>query len=108
MSYGHCIVLTNQNRDTVQIISVQDKAEVKEYKVRESTRHNKISDGYHGYMYNNTIGSVVMLVMCMIWNSTVYTIEIKINRAIDKSKPVKEACVNIPTVPLEFWLDPSI
>ena len=30
MSYGHCIVLKNQNRDTVQIISVQDKAAVKE------------------------------------------------------------------------------
>ena len=66
MSYGHCIVLPNQNRDMVQIISVQDKAAVKEYKAWETTRHNKISDGYHGYMYNNTIGSVVMLVMCMI------------------------------------------
>ena len=32
MSYGHCIVLQNQNRDTVQIISVQDKAALKEYK----------------------------------------------------------------------------
>ena len=60
------------------------------------------------YMYNNTIGSVVMLVMCMIWKSTVYTIEIEIKRAIDKSKPVKETCVNIPAVPLEFRLDPSI
>lgn len=60
------------------------------------------------YMYNNTIGSVVMLVMCMIWKSTVYTIEIEINRAIDKSKPVKETRVNIPVVPLEFRLDPSI
>ena len=60
-------------------------------------------------MYNNTIGSVVMLVMCMIYEkSTVYTIEIEINRAIDKSKPVKETCVNIPAVPLEFRLDPSI
>ena len=49
MSYGHCIVLPNQNRDTVQIISVQDKAAVKEYKAWETTRHNKISDGYHGY-----------------------------------------------------------
>ena len=58
-------------------------------------------------MYNNTIGSIVMLVMCMIWKSTVYTIEIEINRAIDKSKPIKETCVNIPTVPLEFQLDPS-
>ena len=41
------------------------------------------------YMYNNTIGSVVMLVMCMIWKSIVYTIEIEMKRAIDKSKPVK-------------------
>ena len=32
MSYGHCIVLPNQNRDTVQIITVQDKAALKEYK----------------------------------------------------------------------------
>ena len=48
MSYGHCIVLPNQNRDTVQIISVQDKAVVKEYKAWETTRHNKISDGYMG------------------------------------------------------------
>ena len=31
-----------------------------------------------------------------------YTIETEINRAIDKSKPVKETCVNIPSVPLEF------
>ena len=60
------------------------------------------------YMYNNTIGSIVMLVMCMIWKSTVYTIEIEINRDIDKSKPVKKICVNIPAVPLEFRLDPSI
>ena len=42
MSYGHCIVLPNQNRDTVQ-----DKAVVKEYKAWETTWHNKISDGYH-------------------------------------------------------------
>ena len=48
MSYGHCIVLPNQNRDTVQIISVEDKAGVKEYEVWETTRHNKTSDGYHG------------------------------------------------------------
>ena len=41
MSYGHCIVLPNQNRDLVQIISVQDKAVVKEYKAWETTRHNK-------------------------------------------------------------------
>ena len=47
MSYGHFIVLPNQNRDTVQIISVQDKAAPKEYKVWETTWHNKISDGYH-------------------------------------------------------------
>ena len=59
-------------------------------------------------MYNNTIGSVVMLVMCMISKSTVYTIEIEINRAIDKSKPVKETCLNIPVVPLEFPLDSSV
>ena len=32
----------------------------------------------------------------------------KINKAIDKSKPVKETCVNIPVVPLKFQLDPSI
>ena len=48
MSYGHYIVLPNQNRDTVQIILVQDKAGLKEYKGWETTRHNKISDGYHG------------------------------------------------------------
>ena len=48
MSYGHFIVLPNQNRDTVQIILVQDKAAVKEYKAWETTRHNKISDGYTG------------------------------------------------------------
>ena len=59
-------------------------------------------------MYNNTIGSIVMLVMCMIKKSTIYTIEIEIKRAIDKSKPVKETCVNIPAVPLEIRLDPSI
>ena len=47
MSYGHCIVLPNQNGDMVQIISVQDKAVVKEYKAWETTRHNKTSDGYH-------------------------------------------------------------
>ena len=48
MSYGHCIVLPNQNRDTVQIISVQDKAAVKEYKAWETTRQNKISGGTTG------------------------------------------------------------
>ena len=59
-------------------------------------------------MYNNTIGCVVMLVMCMTSKSTVYTIEFEIKRVIDKSKHVKETCVNIPAVPLEFRLDPSI
>ena len=48
MSYGHRIVLPNQNRDIVPIISVQRKAALKEYKAWETTRHNKISDGYHG------------------------------------------------------------
>ena len=66
MSYGHCIVLPNKNRDTIQIISFQDKATLKEYKAWETTRHNKIPDGYQVYMYNNTIGSIVMLVMCVI------------------------------------------
>ena len=46
MSYGHCIVLPNENRDTVQIISVQDKAAMKVYKAWETRCHNKISDGY--------------------------------------------------------------
>ena len=54
MSYGHCIVLPNQNRDMVQIISVQDKAAVKEYKVWD-TRHNKISDGYNGSTCTTTL-----------------------------------------------------
>ena len=40
--------------------------------------------------------------------SQLYTIEIEINRAIDKSEAFKETCVNIPVVPLEFRLDPSI
>ena len=67
MSYGHCIVLPNQNRDTVQIISVQDKAAAKEYKAWETTWHNKDFRWVQRvYMYNNTIGSVVMPVMCMI------------------------------------------
>ena len=47
MSYGHYIILPNQNRDTVQIISVQHKAALKEYKAWETTGQNKISDGYH-------------------------------------------------------------
>ena len=55
MSYGHCIILPNQNRDTVQIISVQDKAAVKEYKAWETTRNNKISDGYHGSTCTTTL-----------------------------------------------------
>ena len=48
MSYGHCIVLTNQNRDTVQIISVQDKATVKEYKAWETTRTTRFQMGTTG------------------------------------------------------------
>ena len=48
MFYGHCIVLPNQNRDTVEIISVQEKATLKEYKAWGTTWHKKISDGYHG------------------------------------------------------------
>ena len=67
MSYGHCIVLPNQNRDTVQIISVQDKAAVKEYKAWETTcAQQDFRWVPRVYMYNNTIGSIVMLVMCMI------------------------------------------
>ena len=46
--------------------------------------------------------------MLETYQSTVYTIEIEIKRAICKSKPVKETCVNIPVVPLEFRLDPSV
>ena len=55
MSYRYCIVLPNKNRDTVQIISVQDKAVVKEYKAWETTRLNKISDGYHGTTCTTTL-----------------------------------------------------
>ena len=55
MSYGHYIVLTNQNRDTVQIISVQEKTTLKEYKAWETTRHNKISDGYQGSTCTTTL-----------------------------------------------------
>ena len=55
MSYGHCVVLPNQNRDTVQIISVQDKAAVKEYKAWGTTRQNKISDGYPGSTCTTTL-----------------------------------------------------
>ena len=55
MSYGHCIVLPNQNKDTVQIISVQDKTAMKEYKAWETTCLNKISDGYHGFTCTTTL-----------------------------------------------------
>ena len=55
MSYDHYIVLPNQNRDTVQIISVQDKAALKEHKAWETTWHNKISDGYHGSTRTTTL-----------------------------------------------------
>ena len=55
MSYGHCIVLPNQNRDTVQIMPVQDKAALKEYKAWETTRHYKISDGYHRSTHTTTL-----------------------------------------------------
>ena len=48
MSYGHCIVLPNQNRDTVQIISVQDKAAVKEYKAWETTDTTRFQMGTTG------------------------------------------------------------
>ena len=108
MSYGHCIVLPNQNRDTVQIILVQDNSTERIQSMGNYTAQQDFRWVPWVYMYNNTIGYVVMLVMCMIWKSTVYTIEIEINRAIYKSKPIKETSVNIPVVPLEFWLDPSI
>ena len=55
MSYGHGIALPNQNRDTVQIISVQEKAALKEYKAWETKRHNKITDGYHGFTCTTTL-----------------------------------------------------
>ena len=55
MSYGHCIVLPNQNRDTVQIKSVQDNAAVKEYKAWETTRHNKTSEAYGGSTCTTTL-----------------------------------------------------
>ena len=55
MSYGHYIVLPNQNRDMVQIISVQDKGAAKEYKAWETTRHNNISNGYHGSTCTTTL-----------------------------------------------------
>ena len=55
MSYGHCIVLPNQNRDTVQIIPVQKKAALKEYKAWETKRHNKSLDGYQGSTCTKTL-----------------------------------------------------
>ena len=55
MSYGHCIVLPNQKRDTGQIIAVQEKAALKEYKAWETKRHNKISNGYHGSTCTTTL-----------------------------------------------------
>ena len=67
MSYGHCIALPNQNRDTVQIISVQDKVAFTEYKCENYTAQQDFWWVTRVYMYNNTIGYVVMLVMCMIW-----------------------------------------
>ena len=67
MSYHHCIVLPNQNRDIVQIISVQDKAASKEYKAWENyTTQQDFRWVSRVYMYKNTIGPVMMLVMCMI------------------------------------------
>ena len=50
MCYGHCIVLPNQNRDTVQIISVQDKIALKEYKcgkLHGTTRFQMGTTGIH-------------------------------------------------------------
>ena len=50
MCYGHCIVLPNQNRDTVQIISVQEKAALKEYKygkLHNTTRFQMGTTGIH-------------------------------------------------------------
>ena len=55
MSYGHFIVLPNQNRDMVQIIPVQEKAALKEYKAWETKQHNKILDGYHGSTCTTTL-----------------------------------------------------
>ena len=55
MSYGHFIVLPNQNRDTVQIILVQEKVALKEYNAWETTRHKKILDGYHGSTCRTTL-----------------------------------------------------
>ena len=54
MSYGHCIVLPNQKRDTVQIISVQDKAVVKESKhgkLHGTTRFQMGTTGLHVQHY---------------------------------------------------------
>ena len=67
MSYGHCIVLPNQNRDAVQIISVQDKSSSERIQsVGNYTTQQDFRWVPWVYMYNNSIGSVVILVMCMI------------------------------------------
>ena len=67
MSYGHSIVLPNQNRDTVQIIPVQDKSSSERIQsVGNYTTQQDFRWVPRVYMYNNAIGSVVMLVMCMI------------------------------------------
>ena len=50
MFYDHCIVLPNQNRDIVQIISVQDKAALKQYKCgkqHDTTRFQMGTMGPH-------------------------------------------------------------
>ena len=54
MSYGHYIVLPNQNRDTVQIISVQEKATLKEYKawkLNDTTRFQMVTTGLHAQQH---------------------------------------------------------
>ena len=54
MSYGHCIVLPNQNRDTVQIISVQDKVALAEYKcekLHDTRRFQMGTMGIHLQQY---------------------------------------------------------
>ena len=68
MSYGHCIVLPNQNRDTVQIISVQDKAAVQEYKAWETTWHNRY---VHACFFNSLLLSIALLISISI----VYTVD---------------------------------
>ena len=59
MSYGHCIVLPNQNRDTVQIISVQEKATLKEYKAWELNSTTRFQMG--------TTGLHVQQHYCLVW-----------------------------------------